>query len=171
MLDARNHQGKFGRPTFVCSLRLACWYIRLTWTTTESILNPMARPGRRGGLTAIDVQVKSWSSPRRSAAAYNFNGLNEKQFNKLAGQFTVPRYLFLVVVPRSVAAYSEVLTDGMLLRYQAFYVSLGAKTQLKSRAGSGAVSFRFQSQTFLRQVRCQVLQLRFHGECLAALLS
>ena len=52
-------------------------------------------------------------------------GLNELHFNKLAGQaYTVPRYLFLVIVPESADTYAEIFTDGMLLRYQGFYVSL-----------------------------------------------
>jgi hypothetical protein len=73
----------------------------------------------------IDAQVKSWSNPRKSGGTWCFDGLNEAQFNKLAGpDYTVPRYLFLVLVPRDAEAYAEVLTDGMLLRYQSYYVSL-----------------------------------------------
>jgi hypothetical protein len=74
---------------------------------------------------AIDVQIKSWSNPRKSGSNWRFDGLNEPQFNKLAGQaYTTPRYLFLVIVPKSANTYSEILTDGMLLRYQGFYLSL-----------------------------------------------
>lgn len=137
MLDARNHQGKFGQD-YIRVLASAAGLLVYTPDLDYNGVDLLIRwPGRVGAAAspAIDVQVKSWSSPRRSAAAYNFNGLNEKQFNKLAGQFTVPRYLFLVVVPRSVAAYSEVLTDGMLLRYQAFYVSLRSEDPVKEPSG------------------------------------
>ena len=127
MLDARNHQGNFGQD-YVRVLASAAGLLVYTPDLDYDGVDLLIRwPGRVGAAAspAIDVQVKSWSNPRRLGAAYNFNGLNEKQFNKLAGQqFTIPRYLFLVVVPRNVASYSEVLADGMLLRYQAFYTSL-----------------------------------------------
>jgi hypothetical protein len=138
MLDARNHQGKFGQD-YVRMLASAAGLLVYTPDLDYDGVDLLIRwPGRVGAAAspAIDVQVKSWSSPRRSGAAYNFNGLNEKQFNKIAGQqFTVPRYLFLVVVPRSAAAYSEVLADGMLLRYQAFYASLRSEDPVKEPSG------------------------------------
>ena len=43
----------------------------------------------------------------------------------------MPRYLFLVIVPKSAGTYSEILTDGMLLRHQAFYVSLREKAPIQ----------------------------------------
>ncbi len=84
-------------------------------------------PGRVGAAAspAIDVQVKSWSQARKSSGTWRFDGLNEVQFNKLAGRdYTVPRYLFLVVVPDDPGQYSEILADGMILRYQGYYLSL-----------------------------------------------
>lgn len=84
-------------------------------------------PGANGpsASPAIDVQVKSWSVPAKSGGFLRFDGLNESQFNKLAGpNFQVPRYLFVVVVPSERAAYSELRTEGMLLRHQAYYLSL-----------------------------------------------
>jgi hypothetical protein len=50
------------------------------------------------------------------------------QFNKLAGgDYTVPRYLFLVVVPDDPGEYTEISADGMLLRFQGYYLSLSAE--------------------------------------------
>ena len=84
-------------------------------------------PGRVGAAAspAIDVQVKSWSRPQKSGGILRFNGLTEVQFNKLAGRdYIVPRYLFLIVVPDDPGKYSEISADGMLLRYQGYYLSL-----------------------------------------------
>src|SRR5260370_35944196 len=49
---------------------------------------------------AVDVQVKSWSAPSGSGAAWHYDGLNEPQFNKLAGtNYQMPRFLAVLVVP------------------------------------------------------------------------
>jgi Domain of unknown function (DUF4365) len=127
VLDANNHQGKFGQD-YIRVLASAAGLLVYTPDLDYDGIDLMIRwPGRVGmaASPAIDVQVKSWSSPRRSGAHYRFDGLNELQFNKLAGpHYTVPRYLFLVIVPPDAHAYSELLTNGMLLRYQAFHASL-----------------------------------------------
>jgi Domain of unknown function (DUF4365) len=138
MLDARSHQGKFGEDYIRVLASAAGLLVYTPDLDYDGVDLLIRRPGKQGAAAspAIDVQVKSWSRPRRSSASYSFNGLNEKQFNKLAGpQFTVPRYLFLVVVPQSAAAYSEVMTDGMLLRYQAFYASLRSEDPIKEPSG------------------------------------
>lgn len=126
MLDARNHQGKFGQD-YVRVLASAAGLLVYTPDLDYDGVDLLIRwPGRVGAAAspAIDVQVKSWSNPQRSGSAWRFSGLNEMQFNKLAGQdYTVPRYLFLVIVPKSAEACSQVLTDGMLLRDKTFYVS------------------------------------------------
>lgn len=127
MLDARNHQGKFGQD-YVRVLASAAGLLVYTPDLDYDGVDFLIRwPGQVGAAAspAIDVQIKSWSTPQKLGGAWHFDGLNENQFNKLAGQnYTVPRYLFLVVVPKIVQTFSEVLTEGMLLRYQAYYVSL-----------------------------------------------
>ena len=134
MLDARNHQGKFGQD-YVRVLASAAGLLVYTPDLDYDGVDLLIRwPGRVGAAAtpAIDVQVKSWSNPRKTGGVWLFNGLNEDQFNKLAGQdYTVPRYLFLVIVPKSAGTYSEILTDGMLLRHQAFYVSLREKAPIQ----------------------------------------
>lgn len=47
------------------------------------------------------------------------------QFNKLAGPgFVVPRYLFLITVPRDVARYANLSHPGLLLRHIGYFASL-----------------------------------------------
>jgi len=127
VLDARNHQGKFGED-YVRVLASAAGLLVYTPDKDYDGVDFLLRwPGRVGAAAspAIDVQVKSWSRPRKSSGTWRFDGLNEVQFNKLAGcDYTVPRYLFLVVVPDDPGQYSEILADGMILRYQGYYLSL-----------------------------------------------
>ena len=56
---------------------------------------------------------------------WHFNGLNEVQFNKLAGPgFIVPRFLFLICVPPDAAQYATFTGDGMMLRQLGYHCSL-----------------------------------------------
>ncbi|MGD0557880.1 MAG: DUF4365 domain-containing protein [Streptosporangiaceae bacterium] len=134
MLDANNHQGKFGQD-YIRVLASAAGLLVYTPDLDYDGVDLLLRwPGRVGPAAspAIDVQVKSWSNPRKSDGTWHFAGLNEQQFNKLAGSaYTVPRYLFLVIVPKSSDTYSEVRTDGMLLRHQGFYLSLRDETVIR----------------------------------------
>jgi hypothetical protein len=127
MLEANNHQGKFGED-YIRVLASAAGLIVSTPDLDHDGIDLGIRwPGRVGmaASPAIDVQVKSWSSARVPGGSYRFGGLNEVQFNQLAGRdYTVPRYLFLVIVPRDASTYSELFSEGMLLRHQAFYASL-----------------------------------------------
>lgn len=64
-------------------------------------------------------------APRRGAI--DFRGLDERQFNKLAGnEFLVPRYLFVIHVPPRADLYADLSTSGLLLRHIGYYVSLRA---------------------------------------------
>jgi Domain of unknown function (DUF4365) len=127
VLDANNHQGKFGQD-YVRVLASAAGLLVYTPDLDYDGVDFLIRwPGKVGAAAspAIDVQIKSWSRPKNTDGYLHFNGLNELQFNKLAGSdYTVPRYLFLVTVPPNKETYSEILTDGMLLRYQGYYLSL-----------------------------------------------
>jgi hypothetical protein len=127
MLDDRNHQGKFGED-YVRVLASAAGLIvstpDLDIVGVDFSLHWPARTGTAAYPT-IDVQVKSWSQPRNSGGIWRFDGLNEVQFNKLAGGgYTAPRYLFLVVVPDDPCQYAEISAGGMLLRFQGYYLSL-----------------------------------------------
>jgi Domain of unknown function (DUF4365) len=127
VLDPNNHQGKFGED-YIRVLASAAGLIIYTADLDHDGVDFLLRlPGRRGPAASpgIDVQVKSWSKRRQSDGMWHYDGLNEMQYNLLAGpNYTVPRYLFLVNVPPKADNYATVLTDGLLLRYQAFYTSL-----------------------------------------------
>ncbi|MDT8915064.1 DUF4365 domain-containing protein [Amycolatopsis sp. PS_44_ISF1] len=85
-------------------------------------------PGRVNGVASpgIEVQIQAWpdSFDAPSAAEWDYAGITEVQFNRLAGDdFTIPRYLVLVRVPQESGEYAEFRTDGMLFRHLAYYWS------------------------------------------------
>jgi hypothetical protein len=127
MLDSNNHQGKFGEDyvrVLASAAGLIVYAPDLDYDGVDFLLR---RPSPTGSAASpgIDVQVKSWSRPSKSGGTWRFDGLTEAQFNKLAGSaFTVPRYLFLVVVPDDPREYTEISPGGMLLRFQGYYLSL-----------------------------------------------
>jgi Domain of unknown function (DUF4365) len=131
VLDAKNLQGKFGED-YVRVLASAAGMLVLTPDKDFDGVDFQLRwPGRVGPAAspAIDVQVKSWSRPQKSGGTWRFDGLTEVQFNRLAGpDYLIPRYLFLMVVPDDPGYYSEISADGMLLRYQGFYLSMSEET-------------------------------------------
>lgn len=126
MIDPNNHQGKFGADyirLLASAAGLAVWTPDVDLDGIDLGIRWVGRDGQRAA-PGIDVQVKSWSSARKTGSDWRYNRLNEPQFNQLAGSdYTTPRYLFLVVVPESRDLYTEMLTDGMLLRYQSYYAS------------------------------------------------
>ncbi|MPZ82951.1 MAG: DUF4365 domain-containing protein [Actinophytocola sp.] len=127
MLDAHNHQGKFGQD-YIRALASAAGLLVFTYDLDRVGIDLGFRyPGRAGGFSspAIEVQVKSWSRPRPVSGEWHFDGLNEQQFNWLAGpDYTVPRYLFLVSVPREREEYALFEPGGMTLRHLAYFLSL-----------------------------------------------
>ncbi|RSM86074.1 DUF4365 domain-containing protein [Kibdelosporangium aridum] len=129
MLDARNHQGKFGED-YVRALASAAGLLVYQHDLDQDGVDLGFRlPGRSTGVASpcIEAQIKSWSRGeiKHGVSEWYFNGLNEAQFNRIAGDdFTVPRFLFLVRVPPDNVDYVEFTTEGMLLRHLAYYCSL-----------------------------------------------
>jgi hypothetical protein len=78
----------------------------------------------RGDFPCVKVQVKSWSVPRESDGAWLYDRLTEKRFNALAGPRRIPRFLFVVVVPRDVGAYTYADDNLLKLNRAAYWVSL-----------------------------------------------
>lgn len=127
MLDTRNHQGKFGAD-YVRALASAAGLLVFGYDLdVDGVDLGFRLPGPVGGAVspAIEVQVRSTSAARLAHGEWYFDGLNEVQFNKLAGtDFTIPRFLVLVCVPPRPGEYADFRTDGMLLRRLGYFVSL-----------------------------------------------
>lgn len=135
MLDVRNHQGKFGADY----VRVLASAAGLIWSEDDVDLDGVdlciKLPGRTpyGFSPRIDVQVKTVSTLEVRKGLVNFDGLDHVQFSKLAGrEFLVPRYLFIVHVPRESAEYADLSTSGLLLRHIGYYVSLSDREPLPS---------------------------------------
>jgi hypothetical protein len=127
-LDPRQHQGHFGEA-FVRVLAAAAG---LTVAKAEpDVTGDDFTLGYKGTLgkkrhPKIDVQVKSW---RRSNAVYRADAwhfrLQSRHFNELAGTgFSLPRFLFLVIVPDDWRDYAVNASDAVHLRDGAYWVSL-----------------------------------------------
>lgn len=135
MLDARNHQGKFGADY----VRVLASAAGLLWAADDIDMDGVdlcvKLPGRTpsGFSPRIDVQVKTVSSLDSGGGLVNFDGLDHRQFNRLAGtDFLVPRYLFVVHVPRTANRYVDLRTSGLLLRHIGYYLSLRDREPLPS---------------------------------------
>lgn len=129
MLDANNHQGKFGED-YVRVLASAAGLIVGSYDLDHDGIDlSLRRPGRVRDVVSplIEVQVKSSATLRRTSSgeAWTFNGLNEVQYNKLAGQdFVVPRFLFLIAVPQRADQYAQFTPEDMRLRHLGYFLSL-----------------------------------------------
>jgi len=133
VLDARNHQGKFG----VDYIRVLASAAGLVWSEDDVDLDGVdlcvKALGRspHGFSPRIEVQVKTVSRPDVSGGFVNYDGLDQVQYNKLAGdEFIVPRYLFIVHVPRDTAQFTNLSTSGLLLRHIGYYLSLSDRDPL-----------------------------------------
>ncbi|MEV4319765.1 DUF4365 domain-containing protein [Actinocrispum sp. NPDC049592] len=127
MLDVRNHQGKFGADY----IRVLASAAGLVWSEDDVDLDGVdlciKQPGRTpaGFSPRIEVQVKTVSALEVRKGLVNFDGLDLVQFGKLAGdEFIVPRYLFVVHVPREITQFADLSTSGLLLRHIGYYISL-----------------------------------------------
>jgi hypothetical protein len=82
-------------------------------------------PGARGTrrYPAIQAQVKSWSIPAGNARNWRYP-IRVRHFNRLAGEFLLPRYLFLVIVPADAVDYAHADSDRLLLHHACYWASL-----------------------------------------------
>ncbi|AYF77636.1 DUF4365 domain-containing protein [Nocardia yunnanensis] len=126
-LEQNNQQGQFGADY----VRVLASAAGLIWSQDvvdmDGVDLCLKLPGRtaRGFSPRIDVQVKTSVRLVNRDGWVLFNGLKEPQFNRLAGpDFSVPRYLFVVSVPRQPVDYTDLYTSGLLLRYIGYYLSL-----------------------------------------------
>jgi Domain of unknown function (DUF4365) len=131
VLDARNHQGKFGEDYVRVLASAAGLIVRTDDIDYDGVDFGFKLPDTVS--PAIDVQVKSWSTPRAVGGQWSYDRLNEKQFNRLAGDdYTVPRFLLVVLVPPSPEAYADFHTEGVLLRHLCYYRSLQDEPRIGS---------------------------------------
>ncbi|MEO5875995.1 MAG: DUF4365 domain-containing protein [Streptosporangiaceae bacterium] len=124
MLDRWNHQGKFAEDYVRVLASAAGLLVYKDDLDYDGIDLGFRYPGRSGLMSspAIEVQIKSWSSPRFGAGELLYDGLSEQQYNKLVdGPFTVPRYLFIIVVPKDSDSYAGFETEGMVLRQLGYF--------------------------------------------------
>jgi Domain of unknown function (DUF4365) len=126
---------------YVRALALAAGLNVLHATVDDDGVDAMIRYSGEVGVIAspgIDVQVKSWSNPAGSSSAWHYDGLNQKQYNKLVGDnYQMPRYLVLLIVPKDQARLAELLDDGLLLRHCAYFTSIADKPRIAA-ASSGS---------------------------------
>jgi hypothetical protein len=127
VLDHRSHQGKFGED-YIRALASAAGLLVLHHDLDRAGVDigmRFAGPVGRIASPMIEAQVKTWSRPKRADGELLFRGLNERQYNQLAGPgFQVPRYLFVVLTPSDRNQYVECSTEGLLLRHLCFFRSL-----------------------------------------------
>ncbi len=133
MLDARQHQGKFGED-YVRVLASAAGLVVLKEDIdADGVDMGFRAPGkyRICRSPTIEAQIKTWSTPKISSGYLLYRGLDEWQFNRLAGpNFTVPRFLFVICVPSDSQRYTVCLTEGLMLRHLGYFVSLHTEEQI-----------------------------------------
>lgn len=124
-LDRNTHQGSYGE-SFIRTLGAAAGF-----TVTKPEPDVAGIDFHIAGTEEVDddyplikVQVKSWSNPKYDAESWHFRGINEKQFNVLAGRRAVPTFLFLVIVPSDVREYACADPRNLRLSHSAYWMSL-----------------------------------------------
>jgi hypothetical protein len=132
------HQGRFGED-YVRVLATAAGFTVMEYSPdVDGVDLQIVRPGDVGDIRAprIDVQVKT-TARKVQGGTLAFDGLDGRQFNRLAGPgFVVPRYLVVVIVPPDPARYADLDHRGLLLRYQGYFTSLAGRPPVpEQRAG------------------------------------
>ncbi len=117
-----NHKGDFGEQ-FVRALATAA---NLNVSSSRDRLGidwELTYPGRGGTrrFPQIHAQVKCWNRPDDTGDSWRYP-LRVHNYNLLAGRdFYIPRFLFLVVVPKDAGAWIEATHEGLLLRHAAYW--------------------------------------------------
>ncbi len=121
------HQGRFGED-YVRVLATAAGFVVTDYhPDVDGVDLGIVSDDRPLGVRAprIDVQVKTASNLQPVDGVLRFDGLDGRQHNRLAGpRFLVPRYLFLITVPREPVHYADLNPSGLLLRHIGYFVSL-----------------------------------------------
>jgi hypothetical protein len=120
--DAR-YQGEYAEQ-YVRTLALACDVNVASWAVDDFGVDlTLCVAGR--GHPKVDMQVKSWSTPRGTDDFWRYDRLNEVQYNHLVGGAEEPpRYLVVLIVPAEAVQRTEVVAEGLLLRHQAYFAEV-----------------------------------------------
>ncbi|MGP3920440.1 DUF4365 domain-containing protein [Nonomuraea sp. 10N515B] len=78
----------------------------------------------------MEVQVKTWSTPKESGNSWRYGRLDEKRFNLLVGKRIIPRFLFLVIVPPEGDRYAMADPAALTLSHAAYWVSLAGQPKI-----------------------------------------
>lgn len=95
----------------------------------------LSYPGSRGTtrFPMIDVQVKSWSQTMGTDDAWHYP-MRVSHYNDLAGDgYSIPRYLFLVLVPGKVNQYTDADVDALRLYHSGYWASLADQAPIDIR--------------------------------------
>jgi hypothetical protein len=121
-----NHQGYFGE-SFVRVLVSAAGLIAGQQDVDHTGVDfSIDFPGVRGTarFPKIEAQVKSWSSPKGSDHAWHYT-MDVEHYNNIAGaDFSVRRFLFLIIVPSDVTEFAEIDETSMRLSHCGYWLSL-----------------------------------------------
>jgi hypothetical protein len=138
-----NHQGYFGE-SFVRVLVSAAGLVAGKQDVDHTGVDfSIDFPGVRGTarFPKIEAQVKSWSSPRGSEHAWHYT-MDIDHYNNLAGaDFSVRRFLFLIIVPADVDKFAEVDEMSMRLSHCGYWLSL-ADQPVISPEKQGSITVR-----------------------------
>jgi Domain of unknown function (DUF4365) len=95
------------------------------------------------------VQVKSWSDPRGDDISLYYRGLNEKQFNVLAGTRVVPAFLFVIVVPHDSRDYARIDDQQLHLSHAGYWMSLANRPKFPDPSSDRSVPIHIPRKNLL----------------------
>ena len=119
------HQGLYGQ-NLVRALASAAGFVPYVGDLDEGIDFILASRGPRGTTKSprIDVQVKSWRTPKARAGHWVYD-LRTKNYNELAGsESDWPAFLFLCVVPPATEGYAVADHDHVRFHRSVYWYSL-----------------------------------------------
>lgn len=161
-LDTGNHQGNFGEDY----VRVLASAAGLMWAQDNADLDgvdlSLKMPGRTpvGFSPRIEVQVKTIAKPVVRHGILNYDGLDRRKYDKLAGtEFQVPRYLFVVHVPARAEGYTDLSTAGLLLRHIGYYLSLRDHAPLSADDPRGRIRVKVPVSNVLTVASLRALVL------------
>jgi hypothetical protein len=135
--DRATHQGLYAEG-LVSTLALAAGLNLARYDWDPGMDRIISTPGPRGARRSpmIQVQIKSWSSPKGTGTYWSFP-LKIKAYNDLAEQGVdeVRRYLVLCIVPDDVRHFVRAGHDDLRFQRAAYWHYLGDERRLDDSLG------------------------------------